>query len=55
MHPIEALTCLLETLNRKSFGKTLSSLQDVRKSKSRIVILCLKSNFPTTLTYVTKL
>ena len=55
MHPIEALTCLLETLSPKSFGKTLSSLQDIRKAISRIVFFCLKSNSPTTLTYVTKL
>ena len=45
MYAFEALSCLLETLNYKNFGKTIFFLQDVRKSKSKIAFLCLKSNF----------
>ena len=54
MYAFELFSCLLETLNCKSFGKTLFFLQDIRKSKSKIAFLCLKSNFSTVLTSLTK-
>ena len=50
MYAFEALSCLLETVNCKNFGKTLFILQDIRKSKSKIDFLYLKYNFSSALT-----
>ena len=54
MYAFEASSCFLETLNCNSFWKTQLFLEDIRKSKSEIVFLCLKSNFSSVLLSLTK-
>ena len=39
MYAFEALSCLLQTLNCKNFGKIIFFQQDIRKSKSKIAFL----------------
>ena len=54
MYAFETLSCLLETLNRKNSGETRFFLQDIKKSKSKTAVLCLKSIFSSVLTSLTK-
>ena len=51
--PLKCLSCLLGILNCKNW-KTLFFRQDIRKSKSKMAFLCLKSNLSSVLTSLTK-
>ena len=53
MYAFEALSCLSETPTYKNFEKTLFFLQDIKKSKSKIAFLSLKSIFSSALTSLT--
>ena len=54
IYAFEILSCLIETLNCKNFEKTLFFLQDIKKSKSKIAFVSLKSISPSVLTSLTK-